>query len=241
MSKINDLGIFLSINIYNDKCYKVLIFSQNNGIFWTFLKKEKKSKFQVYDLIEFSCDYKDEYNYRNLQVVNLKSFFDKIFLDKFLIIIFASISSIIIPLLVEKGDCNIIYKDLQNLIFSLSTTKINIIASYISILLNILNFVGIHIDISKCAVTNSNFTFYISPRTGNCISIEIGENYKEKLFIIPTCFRNYTEEPTDFINAINIIHYFFSKVFGENKILNKFENVKIFKNQIINYINLQKI
>lgn len=241
MSKINDLGIFLSINIYNDKCYKVLIFSQNNGIFWTFLKKEKKSKFQVYDLIEFSCDYKDEYNYRNLQVVNLKSFFDKIFLDKFLIIIFASISSIIIPLLVEKGDCNIIYKDLQNLIFSLSTTKINIIASYISILLNILNFVDIHIDISKCAVTNSNFTFYISQKTGNCISIEIGESYKEKLFIIPTCFRNYTEESTDFINAINIIHYFFSKVFGENKILNKFENVKMFKNQIINYINLQKI
>lgn len=236
MSKINDIGIFLSINIYNDKCYKVLIFSQDNGIFWTFLKKEKKNKFQVYDLIEFNCDYKEEYNYRNLQVANLKNFCDKIFFDKFLISIFGSISSIVIPLLVEKGDCNIIYRDLQNLLFSLGTTKINIIANYISILLNILDFAGININVFKCAITGLDSTYYISPKTGNYITKKVGEKYKERLFIIPICFKNYTEDLDDLVNAINIIHYFFSKIFRENGILNKFENVKIFRDQIINYI-----
>ena len=77
-------------------------------------------------------------------------------------------------------------------------------------------FFGFNLDIQNCSVSGSNNTYYISPKTGNCISKEVGEEYKDKLFVIPRCFLNIYAGTNDFKNGLSILFYFLKKIFVEN-------------------------
>lgn len=236
MSKIEDMGIFLSINNHNERCYKVLIFSQNNGLFQTFLLHSRKQKYQVYDLFNFSCDYHEPYNYRNLRIYPEESFAAKILLDDFLISICNSLVAILIPLLMEKGICVVIYKNMQNLLFSLETSLINILMNYMSILLSLLDFMGFRIDPNCCALSGISQTYYLSPKTASCISKDLGQKYADKLFIIPKCLKIYNEDPKDLINALNIVHYFIAKIFRDSGLNNRLDNVNYFRERLLSLL-----
>ena len=48
---------------------------------------------------------------------------------------------------------------------------------------------GFGLDLTKCAVTGSRENlYYISPKTGRAVTKEVGNLYKNKLFIIPKFF-----------------------------------------------------
>ena len=95
---------------------------------------------------------------------------------------------------------------------------------------------GYGLNLDKCAVSGSSKDlYYISPNSGNCVTLTVGNKYKKKLFRIPECLKNKEKSSTfiDYFNALQIISFFFKKNFDFNinklffrtHLINKIENL----------------
>lgn len=222
------------IHISNSNIVK--IFSKERGIVSAFLKrsnsKEDKYKWQVGTYVEFSMINKR--NYDIIDVDNNISFLNVLFTNKKYMTIFNSTITILNNILIREQEVDIIYKIFYNLMFSYKNS--DLILNYIDFLLNIVEYCGFRINLESSAISNNPDIYYISPKTGNCITKQEGERYKDKLFIIPQCFLYYNQDKEDYTNAINILHYFIYKFCKDNYIEYKYKNIKFFKNQLIKII-----
>lgn len=211
----------------------VKIFSKERGIVSAFLKKsnnkEDKYKWQVGTYVEFSMTTKK--NYDVIDVESNISFLNILFSNKEYMAIFNSTITILNNILIREQEVDFIYKIFYNLMFSYNNN--DLILNYIDFLFNIVEYCGFYIDTSSSAISNSKDVYYISPKTANCITKQEGEKYKNKLFVIPQCFLYYSQDKQDYINAINILHYFIYKFCKDNYIEYKYKNIKFFKNQLI--------
>ncbi|GHU27525.1 hypothetical protein FACS1894152_4270 [Bacilli bacterium] len=231
MSIINDDGILLSIAKYNDKCSRIIIFSENNGILQTFLKKNKKSiQCQVYDFLNFQCDYMGSYSYRSLEVCIVESYMKNIYNNRLLISIFNSSVAIVNSILKERGDLKNLYRIFKNMLFLTNYNCKNPLPYYMDFLSNVVGFLGININVNKCYVSGVDTDIcYISPKTGNCVSRAIGEKYRQNLFEIPKSFHEYSEDKQDITNSINMLHYFLCKIFVENDRTKEITTIETFR------------
>ncbi|MDR1495060.1 MAG: hypothetical protein LBI29_03435 [Rickettsiales bacterium] len=99
MSLICDKGILLSVKKYNDRCSRMVLFSENNGLIQIFGKTARGSAaYQVYDFLDFRCDYVDSYNYRNLEISVLRSYLGNVFCNRLFMSIFNSAAAIALTL-----------------------------------------------------------------------------------------------------------------------------------------------
>ena len=74
-----------------------------------------------------------------------------------------------------------------------------------------LSEVGVGLSLSQCAVTGKkDGLFYVSPRTGKAVIKEVGEKYKDKLFVLPKFLLDAEEEPSseDILMALKITQHF---------------------------------
>ncbi len=87
---------------------------------------------------------------------------------------------------------------------------------------------GYGLDVKKCSETGSSNVYYISPKSGNCVSYEVGRKFEKKLFIIPNCLKNnfMRFQTTEIEPCLEISSFFLQKISDTPK---KF----VFRNQII--------
>ena len=84
----------------------------------------------------------------------------------------------------------------------------------------------------KMFETGSRDVYYISPKSGNCVSYEVGRKFEKKLFKIPECLKNnFSKFQTSEIKLCFKISSFFIQKISE--IPKKY----VFRNQLINMIN----
>lgn len=76
--------------------------------------------------------------------------------------------------------------------FLIEISKPDWAMQYVFFELAFLSAIGYGLDCRKCAVTGSTSNlFYISPKTGKAVIKSVGDQYKDKLFVIPNFwFRN---------------------------------------------------
>ena len=237
MPTISDKGFIIYIKKYNDRSSIIKIFSENNGVVSSFLKKTNiksdKYKDQVGNFVNFVYNFKNIESYGTIETNNINDFLNIIFDKKLNLLLFNSLITIINNILIENENVNLLYKIFYNLMFSLKDNNKNILLNYVDFLFNIVEYTGIAINYN---VNEINDLFYISPKTGNCVSKQYGEKYKDKLFIIPKCFFELTTDIEDIVNAINILHFFIYKYCKENNIIKKYNSIKFFKNELIKYL-----
>lgn len=116
-----------------------------------------------------------------------------------------------------------IYEELYNYLSQLSSND-NFLADYARLEFLLLDEIGYGFDFSKCAISGSEDIYYISPKTGNCVTQAIGKDYSDKLFVIPEFLKN-NSQPTkeDAKKSIEITRYFLNK-----RILTEHQKDKIF-------------
>ncbi len=62
----------------------------------------------------------------------------------------------------------------------------------------LLEYLGVGLDLSECAVTKSTQNLaYVSPKSGKAVCREAGEPYKEKLFLYPHFIMNKNTRPNE--------------------------------------------
>ncbi len=95
--------------------------------------------------------------------------------------------------------------------FMLNIMNDDWIVKYIFFELEFLSEVGVGLNLSECAVTKKTEGLgYVSPKTGRAVTKEVGEQYKEKLFILPEFLVNNTVVPSgdDIYNALRMCQHF---------------------------------
>ncbi|QXK91928.1 DNA repair protein RecO [Neoehrlichia mikurensis] len=160
------------------------------------------------------------------------------FHDKIKLMCIASITSIIGKILPENEVQPVIYQSLINLIQAIKNNT-NWYNKYLKLELNILSHLGFALDLSKCAVNNSNYNLkFISPKTGKAISQEIGLQYKKKLFPLPKILQDiYNNNDTyqcsteEFKLSLKILGYFLQKNLSINN-----TTLSIYRNELINQL-----
>lgn len=237
---INDNGFVIHLKKYNERSLIIKIFSENNGIVSSFLKKNNglkcdKYKDQVGNFVKFTHTFKNLENYGNIETNINKNFLNILYYNKYYLLIFNSLISILNNIIIRNENITSLYKIFYNLLFSFDENNKNILLNYVDFLINIVDYTGINIDFSRSIIDNDD-VFYISPKTGNCVSKQVGEKYKNKLFIMPKCFVEFNSNVKENINAINILHFFIYKFCKENNIIKKYDSIKFFKNELIKYL-----
>ena len=220
--------------IYISNSNLAKIFSENSGVLSGFLKKPstKYDKYQVGSYVDFYINKKG--NYKTLEVESNINFLNELFSNKLYMAIFNSTIAILNNILIQEQEVGDIYKIFYNLMFSYDNK--NILLNYVDFLLNIVNYCGLYLDFNKSVLSGSSDIYYISPKTGNCVTKTEGEKYAKNLFIIPRIFLEFNQEKSEIINAINILHYFIYKFCSDNNIFYKYKNIKFFKEQLIKMI-----
>lgn len=241
MSLIQDKGFIIFSKKYSEKSLMLKIFSESNGIIFGFLKnnhkKEEKYNKQVGNLINFTYVLKNTDKKEIIETDVITNFLNIIFYNRLYLNIFNSLISIL-DNSINENDNSIdeIYKIFEKITLSFVNNDRDILLYYINFLFKIIAYLGININTTKCAVSGKKNVFYISPKTGNCVTKVVGEKYKDKLFIIPKCFYEHCLEKQEIINSINILHYFIHKTFKENNILFKYRNINLFRKNITNLL-----
>lgn len=80
----------------------------------------------------------------------------------------------------------------------------------------LLDFLGIGLDISECAVTGKQTDLrYVSPKTGRAVCAEAGAPYKDRLFAYPQYIaeHNYMPQGAEIANVLNMTGSFLQKNF----------------------------
>ena len=80
----------------------------------------------------------------------------------------------------------------------------------------LLDFLGIGLDLSECAVTGSTENLaYVSPKTGRAVCAEAGEPYKDRLYKYPRFIlnRNYRPSADELRNLLDLTGFFLYKNF----------------------------
>lgn len=111
----------------------------------------------------------------------------------------------------EKAAHPDIFDHLKKLFISFSDK--NWAINYAKFEISFLREVGYGLDLSKCAITGSSDNlYYLSPKTGRAVIKEVGEKYKDKLFLLPkflvSCNENESISSDDIINSLKITEHF---------------------------------
>lgn len=114
----------------------------------------------------------------------------------------------------ENDDLGMLYTAVDDFFKHINDTNWLVYYSFFEYYL--LDFLGIGLDVSECAVTGRKSDLrYISPKSGRAVCAEIGEPYKDKLFAYPQYIldRNYRPQNSEVANVLSMTGSFLQKNF----------------------------
>lgn len=115
--------------------------------------------------------------------------------------------------LVQNENLAGFYDDIDR--FFMNIHKDNWLENYTRFEFHLLDFLGIGLDLSKCAVTGSrNNLQYVSPKSGKAVSAEAGKGYESRLFKYPAfIFDNHIPQRQEIFNTLQLTEFFLKKNF----------------------------
>lgn len=191
--KFTDIGFIIDIKKYSEKSLIVKIFSKNHGIYRGFIasgnSKKSQAIFQVGNLVSFEWRSRVEDSLGQFYYVDLeKSYLAKIIFDHLKLNCVSSLISIIDSCFLERENQQDLFFSFENFLRKIceSNDKRDFLSDYIKLELEILQALGFGIDLSSCAVTESqNNLAFVSPKSGRAVSFEVGKEYEDKLLKLP--------------------------------------------------------
>ena len=96
---------------------------------------------------------------------------------------------------------------------------------YIQLEIDLLAQTGYQIGLDKCVVTGElDNLCYVSPKSGQAVSQKIGEEYANKLLVLPQFFRQNREAlPEEKQQAFTLTSYFLNRYILHGKVLRERE------------------
>ncbi len=228
--KINDEGFFLFSKKHGEKFLILNILSKSYGMIRCLSRISKKNHVLInLDLISFELSYRDKDSFGFVKFnQKISNKIDNAFFN----LIKASASELCMKLLPTWEENSAVYQSLYRLSTIFNQKNDSLVAEYIKWEFQFLEYLGYGLDLKKCSETGSSEVYYISPKSGNCVSYEVGKKYEKKLFKIPECLKNnfLKFQVSEIESCLKISSFFLQKISDNPRNY-------VFRNQLIDMIN----
>ena len=217
MIEIKDKGIIISSIPFQEKFLIVKCFSENHGVISGLIRVNKKKNDTIPGNIAsfyWKARLSEQLGYLKLEILHYT--LSQIMFQSSKVAILNSAVSILKAILKEREINKSVFTEAQELLYNICSVEdiTENYKSYIHFEAKLLNSCGYGLDWSKCAVTNSKDKIkYVSPKTGNAVTQEVGEKYKDKLFELPKFLIDNSIKAgmESIITALKIMGYFVEK------------------------------
>ena len=217
-----DKGFYLGSKKYGENSTISFILSKENGLIKGFTRFTKKAPniFSALEKINFEWKSKsiDSLGFIKMNLLEVSKKNESFFLFE---LIKASVAELCLKCLPFWQKNIEIFKDVELLLNTKKHELNNILIRYVWWEILFLKNLGYGLNLDICAVSGASENIYfISPKSGNSVSYDIGKKYEKKLFKIPKCFKVLDDktEVKDCMEGLKITGYFLNKNFEKKKI-----------------------
>jgi DNA repair protein RecO (recombination protein O) len=224
-------GIVIDVRKYSNTSLIVKIFSREGGKIGGFIKggnSPAKHLVSVSSLVSFKISKRLEEHLGMLKIETVKSFAMLNLKNRFKTFVINSVREILFFLMQDGNPEPEVYDISLDLLYFIehSESEDEILVKYVKFELKLLSLLGFGLDFERCALTGvKEDLFFISPITGKCASFEAGNEFRGKLFEIPSIYGNKNSSSeslkADLKNALEINSHFLSKLPNFEKITSR--------------------
>ena len=217
---INDLGIILSKNYYQESKFILKTYTRSYGVCKFIISSDIKKNNSLQESSLLSLYMKSEPKSLSIPKIELSKAYGNLVINDY-IKVFAvkSILSHLINCLHEKIKDEELFDKVVEY-FDKIVYEFNFY-DYIALELMILGRSGYGLSIDTCGVSGAaDGLIYVSPKTGKAISYNVGKDYHDKLIALPSFINEKinTKNKVDIENALKLTGYFFDRyIKKENK------------------------
>ncbi|MGV3278397.1 DNA repair protein RecO [Rickettsiales bacterium LUAb2] len=197
--EINTEGIIVAKQKFGENSSIITLFTESHGILKGLIKgaTSKKNQYllQISNHVDINWRARLESHLGSIKLDLKHSIMPYVITEKLKLLTISTICELVSKLLVE-GDINKdLYETTKNLIFTIKLD--DFFNLYIKWELILLRSLGYGLDLSFCGVCKKiERVKYASPKTGVCVCEKIGEQYKNKLLLLPNFLIDSNNEIT---------------------------------------------
>ena len=214
--ELNGQAIILELQDYNNDLLIISVLFEHHGIRKGAIKSSKKNKtaLTVGNILNLRWYARLDNHLGSFTVKSFEAIAPFVYHDKKKLLSLLSVCSLYKACLVEKEPQEVLFTQLESFLYALKFSNPLWLNMVVLLEFELLSKSGFGLDLSKCAATGKTEDLtYISPRTGRAVARESGEQYKDKLFLIPKLFVDSNEqwEDKDIAHALSVTRYFLEK------------------------------
>lgn len=219
MTLLQDSGIIIYAKAYGETSLLLTVFSQSNGLIKGYVKGgrllKNSSIYQKGNLISFEHIKKLPHQLGTVKGETILCLWGILSDNHFSFYAFNALCDLIIETLAENVPEEDLFQEFLSLVQILSQEDKEISGKKIALFLkNFLSYLGFTTDFHRCSVTGRfEDVIYVSPKTGNAISKNVGLPYHDKLFLLPPFLQdeNQISSTDDIRNAVQILGFLIEK------------------------------
>lgn len=212
-------GYIIKIRNHGEKSAIVTLVSPQKGKMVGYVNGARSSRnlgiYQLGNYISFNAYARVEENMLSLKGVELlRSHTADFVLNNDKIEALVSMCRLVDECVAENDDLGFLYTTIDDFFTHINDSNWLVYYSFFEYYL--LDFLGIGLDISECAVTGKRQNLqYVSPKTGRAVCAEVGAPYKDRLFAYPQYIadRNYRPQDGEIANVLAMTGSFLQKNF----------------------------
>ena len=212
-------GYIIKIRNHGEKSAIVTLVSPQKGKKVGYVNGARSSRnlgvYQLGNYISFNAYARVEENMLSLKGVELlRSHTADFVLNNDKIEALVSMCRLVDECVAENDDLGFLYTTIDDFFAHINDSNWLVYYSFFEYYL--LDFLGIGLDISECAVTGKRQNLqYVSPKTGRAVCAEVGAPYKDRLFAYPQYIadRNYRPQGGEIANVLAMTGSFLQKNF----------------------------
>ncbi|MFT6076955.1 MAG: DNA repair protein RecO (recombination protein O) [Myxococcota bacterium] len=218
--KFSDSGIIIGVRKYSESSLIVKVLSENHGLYSGFVRggtssPKNRAIYQNFNLVDFEWSAKVEDNLGFFKIELKKSFLAQIISSPIKLTALGILSLIIEENIQEREPSEEIFPSLFDLLKSLNLEDEAFLQKYIKFEIELLKILGYGIDLSSCAATGVTTNLhFVSPKSARAVCLESGEEYRNKLLILPQFLlieENIENSQEDLRNGLKLTGFFIDK------------------------------
>lgn len=187
--EFRDLGIIIGRNNFSDNASIITLFTEKHGVYSGVVKQYSRRRGNILtegNLVDFFWAARLHEHLGTAKCELVKSYSSWIIQDKARLYAFNSIACLIRKAFCEREPHNNFFPKFLNYLELLKTSKGFLPTDYIKLELDLLTEAGYGLKLDSCVVTgNRDNLCYVSPKSGQAVSEEVGKPYADKLLPLP--------------------------------------------------------
>ena len=224
-----DQGIIIAKNYFKENTYVVTLFTEKHGLYSGVIKQYGKKNGDVLaesNLVDFFWGARLHEHLGSAKCELIKSYSSFIIQNKTKLYAFNSIVSVIKKAFCEREPHNKFFPKFLNYLDQQKNDQNFSFTDYIKLEIDLLAETGYQLVLDKCVVTGEiNDLYYVSPKSGQAVCKKLGEEYANKLLILPqfllNSMRPNSEEKKQ---ALQLTSYFLNRYILHDSVLKDRQN-----------------